>query len=341
MIRSAAFAFALAGAFGCAGLAAAAPQAATKTMSPGSPGAAAPLALTAPSVTINDPLVRLGDIFAGVDDKTAATAVAYTPAPGKTLTLDAPWLVRTARRHGLNWQPTGPREHVIVQRQSFVVGREDVERRVRAALADREGGRDIDVEMFNGNFRLYAAGDEGSDFAVEDIAFDRTTRRFEATVVAPAGSTSAQRVRVQGRAHRMIAVPVPKRPISKGETLRDDDIEVVRMKTEQVQSDVAVERALLVGKAAVRGLRAGHPVFVRDLERPVLVVKDSLVTIVLQGPQMRLTARGRALDAGGQGDVIRIVNIQSQQTVEGTVVAAGQAAVKPFGALAEASPATN
>lgn len=331
MTRSIAFAFAIV-------VFAAAPQAAAKA--PAAAGAA-PIALVGPSVTVQTPTIRLGDIFTGADDKIAAAAVAYAPAPGKTMTLDATWLTRAARRHGLNWQPTGPREHVIVQRQSFIVGREDVEGRIRTVLAQREDGRDIDVEMFATNFRMYAAGDGTSDFAVEDLSFDRTTRRFEAVVVAPAGSTSAQRVRVQGRAYRMVAVPVPKRPISKGETLRDDDLEIVRMKAEQVQSDVAADRSLLAGKAAVRGLRAGFPVFVRDVERPILVVKDSLVTIVLQGSQMRLTARGRALDSGGQGDVIRIVNVQSQQTVEGTVVAAGQAAVKPFGALAEARPAIN
>lgn len=333
MIRAPAFALAL------IAFAAALPQAAAKTMSPDAPDT--PIALTGPSVTVDDPLVRLGDIFAGADAKAAATAVAYAPAAGKILTLDAPWLSRAARRHGLNWQPSGPREHVIVHRQSFVVGREEVEGRIRAALARREDGRDVDIELFNGNFRLHAAGDGSAGFAVEDVVFDRTSRRFEATIVAPAGSTSAQRVRVQGRSHRMAAVPVPKRPISKGVTLRDDDLEMVRMKAEQVQPDVAVESAALVGKAAVRGLRAGHPVFVRDVERPVLVAKDSLVTIILQGPQMRLTARGRALDAGGQGDLIRIVNIQSQQMVEGTVVSAGQATVRPFGALAEARPATN
>jgi flagella basal body P-ring formation protein FlgA len=56
---------------------------------------------------------------------------------------------------------------------------------------------------------------------------------------------------------------------------------------------------------------------------------------------MRLTARGKALDSGSQGDVIRVVNEQSKQVVEGTVAAAGQVAIKPFGAVADARPATN
>lgn len=91
----------------------------------------------------------------------------------------------------------------------------------------------------------------------------------------------------------------------------------------------------------MRGLRAGHPVFARDVERPVLVTKDSLVTLVLQASHMRLTARGKALDQGSHGDVIRIVNEQSKQVVEGTVIGAGQAAVKPFGAVADLRPVTN
>ncbi|MEK7820097.1 MAG: flagellar basal body P-ring formation chaperone FlgA [Pseudomonadota bacterium] len=318
----------------------AAPAAAGES-APMAPGAYTPIALVAPSVTVDDSLVRLSDIFTGANDKAAATAVAYAPAPGKTLTLDAPWLARTARRHGLEWQPSDPREHVLVQRRSFVVSREDVEQRARALLAERENGADMVVEILNSNFRLYAAGDAAGDFALDDVSFDRLTRRFEATVIAPANSTSAQRVRVSGRAHKMIAVPVPKRPVSKGEILRDDDLEFTRLKVDQVQPEITLDSALLVGKAAVRGLRAGQPVAARDVERPILVTKDSPVTIVLQAPQMRLTTRGRALDAGGQGDVIRIVNNQSKQTVEGTVVAAGQVLVKPFGALAEMRPAIN
>ncbi|MCC7015684.1 MAG: flagellar basal body P-ring formation protein FlgA [Rhodospirillales bacterium] len=299
------------------------------------------ITLTGPSVTVNDPLVRLGDVFAGADARTAATAVAYAPQPGKRLVLDAQWLTRTARRHNLAWQPAGPGEHLVVQRQSFVVTREDVEGRVRAQLAERMPGTDLAVELFNVNFRLHAAGDANDTFAIEDLSFDAVTRRFEAIIAAPAGSTMAQRARVSGRVHKMIAVPVPKRPISKGEILRADDLEIARLKMDQTPADIAAARDALVGKAAVRGLRAGHPIFARDVERPLLVSKDSLVTLILQAAHMRLTARGKALDAGSKGDVIRIVNEQSTQVVEGTVVAAGQVAVKPFGAVADARPATN
>ena len=46
--------------------------------------------------------------------------------------------------------------------------------------------------------------------------------------------------------------------------------------------------------------------------------------IVLQAPGMTLTAQGKALEDGGRGEMIRVVNIQSNRTIDATVQAAGQ-----------------
>jgi flagellar basal body P-ring formation protein FlgA len=59
----------------------------------------------------------------------------------------------------------------------------------------------------------------------------------------------------------------------------------------------------------------------------VVVAKGALVTLILQTPSMRLTARGRALDEGGIGDSIRVANAQSRTVVAGVVLANGQVAV--------------
>lgn len=83
----------------------------------------------------------------------------------------------------------------------------------------------------------------------------------------------------------------------------------------------------LIGRTPRRGLPAGTPVLAADLKRPVVVAKGALVTLILQTPSMRLTARGRALDEGGIGDSIRVVNAQSRTVVAGVVLANGQVAV--------------
>ena len=56
--------------------------------------------------------------------------------------------------------------------------------------------------------------------------------------------------------------------------------------------------------------------------------KGSLVTLILQTPKMTLTARGKALQPGSEGDVIRINNLQSNTVVEAEVVASGRVMVR-------------
>ena len=49
--------------------------------------------------------------------------------------------------------------------------------------------------------------------------------------------------------------------------------------------------------------------------------------IILRAKKMLLTARGKALQHGSEGDVIRISNTQSNQTIEAEVVGSGRVAV--------------
>ena len=55
------------------------------------------------------------------------------------------------------------------------------------------------------------------------------------------------------------------------------------------------------------------------------------MTLVLAAPGMQLTARGVAMQDGGEGDVIRIVNERSHTVVQGTITAAGTVVVAAAG----------
>ena len=65
-----------------------------------------------------------------------------------------------------------------------------------------------------------------------------------------------------------------------------------------------------------------------------MVAKGSLVTIFLQAPKMVLTAQGKALENGSDGDVIRISNTQSKNIVEAEIIGHGKVAVRATAQLA-------
>lgn len=60
----------------------------------------------------------------------------------------------------------------------------------------------------------------------------------------------------------------------------------------------------------------------------MLVEKNSLVTIIHQVPNMILTAQGKAMQDGADGDIVQIKNGRSNQIVEAEVIGPGRVAVK-------------
>ncbi len=302
------------------------------------PAAAAPAAEAAPvtlrqSVTVSGTLVRLGDLFVPAGDK-AEAAVAYAPAPGKRAIFDARWLYRVARAYGLNWRPLSIHEKAVVARDSIVIGRREIADHILAALVERGVDADMQVELSNRMLRIHVPGDSTATVAVEDVAYEPRTRRFIAIVAAPADDPAARRIRVTGRVHRVIDVPVLTRRVLAGEVIRARDVKRIAMRSDRLQRDTIQDPGALIGKSPRRGLRAGVPVRVSDVRLPVLVPRHSLVTITYRVRSMTLTAQGRALEDGGAGDTVRVANIQSNTVVQAVVTGVNRVSVQPAGPIA-------
>ena len=61
--------------------------------------------------------------------------------------------------------------------------------------------------------------------------------------------------------------------------------------------------------------------------RPELVQRNDTVTLIYQVPGILLTVRGKALEAGAEGTMVSVVNLQSKRTVHGTVTGPGHVTV--------------
>jgi flagella basal body P-ring formation protein FlgA len=132
----------------------------------------------------------------------------------------------------------------------------------------------------------------------------------------------------------MLNVPVPNRRILKGELISSQDIVWIKTPSNRVQPNIIMHPDDLVGKTPMRGLRSGSPVRSSDVERPVIIRKGSLVTMVLKTPMMTLTSQGKAIENGSDGDVIRLTNTQSNTVIQAIVSGAGVATITPISHLA-------
>lgn len=271
-----------------------------------------------PAVTVEAAVIRLGDLFTDAGAH-AGDILAPAPPPGATTIFDANWLAAVAHEHGLAWQPGSSFDRAAVARATRIVGAEAVTQRLRQELARSTAVDGAQIQLDNSAFRLLAAKDAPDTIAVEGLTFEARTGRFSAMVAAPADDDAAERQRIAGRLVRMIRLSVLNRPIAPGEVIAQRDIEALELPADRAGPDVVIEARDLVGKTPRHALRAHEPLRPYDIQIPVVVHKDDLVTIMLETPSLRLSTQGKALEDGGMGAAIHVANTKSNRVIDATV----------------------
>jgi flagella basal body P-ring formation protein FlgA len=70
-------------------------------------------------------------------------------------------------------------------------------------------------------------------------------------------------------------------------------------------------------------LYPGRPILENQVGPPALVERNQVVRMVFLRGGLAITAEGRALDRGGFGEAVRVMNLSSRQIVSGAVAADG------------------
>lgn len=284
-----------------------------------------------PSVVLTGEAITLGDIWENIGDK-ASTPLANAPAPGKRITLETRWLVAVAQSYGIDWRPASPFERSVVERAGQTVDIRAIETELKEALALEGAPAGAAIEISNRqHLHIVVPATASPTVAVKDLVYDPRMNRFQAVVESPAGAPNSVRFKVAGSVYASARIPVLAHPMGRGEVITEADIQWVDVREEVIRRDVVTNARMLVGQEPRYQLRAGAPVRTNEVQKPVVVAKNSAVTIVLRSKFMTLTAQGRAIEEGSVGDVIRVTNVQSKQTVDARIEGPGQVSVTPGG----------
>lgn len=272
-------------------------------------------------VAVDGATIRLADLFDGLaPGEFADTVVGYAPQPGRRAVFDAEWLSRLAYKLRLAWQPTSRLDRAIVTRNSTVISAADITDALTEELAQRGAEGAFEISLSNRNMMLHIDSRYPASIEVASLSTDARSERFTAIVAVPAGDPQARRFQVSGQVFATIEVPVPVRSLRPGETLRERDIEWQRIRAAEVRTNMLTELDAMVGQEVRRPLRAGVPIRISDLRVPVAVAKGATVTMIYRTPTMLLTATGRARQSGSRGDVIHVVNTQTEMSIDARIL---------------------
>lgn len=290
-------------------------------------------------VVVHGNLVTLGDLFENAG-AVADVAVFRSPDLGTQGVVAARRVAAAAERHGLLWRNSSGVERVVVRRPSRMVSVEEIAALLRERIAAEMGAADassIEVELPRTARPIHIDPQLGDPVIVKRLQFDARNGVFYAVVGLPEASAETPDQTYQGRAIETMRVAVPMRDIERGATLAEGDVTTAGIARNQLPPDAVHDAAALIGMSAKRRLVAGRPVRSFDIERPKIVRRNDIVTIVYSVPGLVLKASGRALDDGALGDSVAVLNTQSKRVITGAVRAPGEVSVAAGGASSRSS----
>jgi flagella basal body P-ring formation protein FlgA len=291
----------------------------------GATPALADLSTLRPFAVVEEPVVRLSDLFENAGPRGDAV-LGPAPAPGRRQVVEAAQLMAIARAHGIAWRPIGGAERVVLERPGRAVAREEVTLALRAALRPQGLGEEDELELQGFAPPMVPEG-AFVQVAVEGATLDSVGGRFVATLAVVAEGMPTQRLRLAGRVVQTVPMLVASRRLTTGEVVRPADVRVVRVPAGRFRPGAAQEAAQVVGQALRRPATAAQPLLLADLAQPAAVERGQTVTMLYEIPGMTLTAQGRAMEAAARGAAVPVMNLGSRVVVEAEVVGAGRVRV--------------
>lgn len=267
---------------------------------------------------VTDNTLKLGDLFEGLHQN-ADYVLGPAPQPGQDMVLNAKTLYRIAVALELPWRPESSAQQIVVRRAASVVPFERVEERLMDAVIEEGVESNFELKLFSQKEDIVLPHGNSETAELQSFSFNPQTDTFEAVVVAPSTANPITQIPVSGKIERMIQIPVIRSALRNGDIIGETDIDWIVIPEKKIQRDLVMKSDTLVGMTPRRSLLAGKPVLEGDLERPQIVTRGEIVTVIYKDGPMRLSAKGKALQNGAKGDAIRISNVNSNRTLQGFV----------------------
>ncbi len=146
------------------------------------------------------------------------------------------------------------------------------------------------------------------------------SRRF--TVIFRVNGEVARNLVLRAELEAIAPVAVAAGDLQRGMLLTERDLNLAEVDLVEVRQPCFDLREL-VGKKLKRSVRLGEPLERSSVEFPPLVQRGEVVTLIARRGAVTVTARGEARQDGGQGETIRVRNLDSRRDLSGRVAGAG------------------
>jgi flagella basal body P-ring formation protein FlgA len=281
------------------------------------------------AVTVSGAIVRIRDL---VDNAGAAgdAPIFRSPDVGTTGAVSVETVLAALRPHHLFLVDTRDLTEIEVARDGRLITLKDIEARIARAFTGQYGLGDVKdmVITLDAASRPITIDASSGDLQLLRAAFDPRSGRFDVAFDMPGGASMRRTpMRYTGTLVDTAEAVLLTRALARNDMIKASDLAVERRPKAELGGELVGSIDQAAGLVARAPLRAGQPLRRTDLMKPEMVRRDETVTLIYEVPGIVLTTRGKAIDAGAEGDVVSVLNIQSKRTVQGVVSGPGRVTI--------------
>jgi flagella basal body P-ring formation protein FlgA len=277
-------------------------------------------------VTLSSPVIRLSDLFADAGPQ-SQRILGASPAPGMRIVVGPDQLAAIAAAYQVPWQPDGSDPQVVLASPGRTLAPAMLDAALADAVQSSGGPQNAAITLPDFNPPMVPPG-APPNITVSGMDFDPGTGNFTASVIVSAAGMAPQDLQLSGLAQASVTALVATHNLLPGEVLSPADITMAQLPENQAEHALT-SPADAIGMTSSVGVDAGAALYAANLITPIVVAKGALVILSLTTPGLDLTAQGIALNAGGTGSVISVLNASSHAVVQAVVTGPNAASIAP------------
>jgi flagella basal body P-ring formation protein FlgA len=252
-----------------------------------------------------------------------AVVLGRSPLPGKTRTLDPAAVLSRIKQSGIDPAQLDlqiPPE-VAVVRASITVGREQIEQIIRGYIEQLASGQAETVRIKDIRIPEPVILPQGQ--LVTRVQAPKNTElagTIPVTVIFKVDNDAEKRVWATVSLERLIRVVVARRPLGRYKPIDENDLEVKAVDAAGLPADCISDPELVIGKRTRRPLDTGTVLRQELIEFPPLVKNGDRVRIIAETSGLRITALGQVKQKGCQGEMVQVMNLDSNKVIYARVI---------------------
>ena len=141
----------------------------------------------------------------------------------------------------------------------------------------------------------------------------------EAVVTDPRGGHTTRSATVSFRVNPLRDTVVTVRELGRRAVITAGDVRVERRALSRLPVNAVHDPNDVIGREVTRPLAPGEVVTAQSVTAPLIIRRGSVVSVVVEGSNFKIVARGVAVDDGAHGAPIRVLNAASRREVVGRV----------------------